>query len=56
MPEQTVVQVDTIRAIESESVPGWQAFVGKGEALTLAAGSSHRLALQAECHSTAFLQ
>ncbi|CAG7996856.1 unnamed protein product [Penicillium salamii] len=57
MPESTPVAVNTIRACDSSAdASDWVAFLsGKGP-LTLPANSVHKVDIQADVHSTAFLR
>ena len=57
MPEESCVGVDTIRACHSiAAIEDWAAYLSESRAITLPGGSSHRLELQADVHSTAFLR
>lgn len=58
LPEQRAISVGNVRACHSTILPDdWaQHFSGGSKSLTLAANSSHKLEVQAEEHSTAFLQ
>jgi hypothetical protein len=56
MPEESHVAVSTIRACQSiAAVSDWIACLAENKTLILPAGSSHTLELQADVHSTAFL-
>jgi len=57
MPEQSRVAANIIRACVSDiPVDEWTACLAKDKPLTIPADSSHTLELQAEVHSTAFVQ
>ncbi|KAF4499689.1 hypothetical protein FAGAP_4140 [Fusarium agapanthi] len=56
-PEQTSISVNTVREnVGSLDSDGWVAYLSGQRPLTLAAGSSHTLEVQADVHSTAFLR
>lgn len=59
MPQETPLVIDTIRRIDSTAPAaewvGWLSGASSGM-LILPGGSTHRLEIQAPCHSTAFLQ
>lgn len=57
MPEESCVAVSTVRACQSIStIDDWAAYLSQNKEMTLPAGSSHTLELQADVHSTAFLR
>jgi hypothetical protein len=57
MPEETHVAVNTVRSRQSVAAnDDWTACLSGDKPLSLPAGSSHTLELQADVHSTAFLQ
>jgi hypothetical protein len=57
MPEETPVAVNVVRSCKSE-IPSesWSACLSGSKRLTLPVGSTHTLEIQAEVHSTAFIQ
>jgi hypothetical protein len=56
MPEETPVAVSTVRACHSTaSTTDWTASQSGSRPLSLSAGTSHTLEVQADVHSTAFL-
>lgn len=56
-PEQTPAAVKTVRKnVGTLNSDGWVAYLSGQAPLTLAAGSSHTLEVQADVHSTAFLR
>jgi hypothetical protein len=57
IPESTAIVVNTIRACKSTiDVENWTAFFSQETQLTLPASSTHKLEIQADVHSTAFLR
>ncbi|ERS95464.1 hypothetical protein HMPREF1624_07980 [Sporothrix schenckii ATCC 58251] len=57
IPEETHVAVETIRKCDSTvKLDKWSAYFSGQSSLTLSAGSQHTLEVQADVHSTAFLQ
>lgn len=57
MPEESPVAVSTVRACRSTAtINDWTACLKGSRPLSLAAGSSHTLEVQADVHSTAFLR
>ena len=57
MPEESRINVNTIHSCQSlTSKSEWTAYLSGQATVTLEAGSSHTLEVQAEVHSTAFLQ
>ncbi|SMR42963.1 unnamed protein product [Zymoseptoria tritici ST99CH_1E4] len=57
MPEESVANVHAVRSCQSaRQISDWTAFLRGSASLTLPAKSSHRLEIQAEVHSTAFLR
>ncbi|CAK7222175.1 hypothetical protein SBRCBS47491_004780 [Sporothrix bragantina] len=57
VPEESSVAVNTVRKCNSSiSVEDWTSYLSGKSALTLTAGSAHTLEIQADVHSTAFLQ
>ncbi len=57
MPEESCVAVSTVRASKSvATTEDWTAYLAGTGVMTLTAGSSHTLEVQAAVHSTAFLQ
>lgn len=57
MPEESSVSVNTVRACHSPiRIEDWSAFFSCNKRVTLPAESSHKLDLQADVHSTAFLR
>jgi hypothetical protein len=57
VPVESPVDISTVRKCSSDvPLATWSNCIAGAEPLTLATGSSHTLELQAECHSTAFLQ
>ncbi|KAL9561437.1 hypothetical protein ACKAV7_014284 [Fusarium commune] len=56
-PEQTRASVNTVRKnVGSQNSDDWVAYLSGQHPITLAAGSSHMLEVQADVHSTAFLR
>lgn len=57
MPEETAIKVSTIRKLAStQPQSAWECVLNGKSSIKLPPFSSHRLELQAECHSTAFIQ
>lgn len=57
LPTETPVKVDTVRYADSDlSVEAWLDLFQNGKSLKLVPGTTHRIELEAECHSTAFLR
>lgn len=57
MPVESDAIVNTVRSCQSEASPfDWSAYLSGSQPLRLSAGSSHRLEIQADVHSTAFLR
>jgi hypothetical protein len=57
MPEESSVAVSTVRTCQSSvSNADWTAHLAEKRTITLPGGSSHTLDVQADVHSTAFLQ
>ncbi|KAJ5333185.1 uncharacterized protein N7506_006968 [Penicillium brevicompactum] len=57
MPESTPIVVNTIRACESSAgASDWAAFLGGESSLVLPGNSTHKVDVQADVHSTAFLR
>ncbi|KAJ5352192.1 hypothetical protein N7452_001166 [Penicillium brevicompactum] len=57
MPESTPIVVNTIRACESNvGASDWAAFLGGESSLVLPGNSTHKVDIQADVHSTAFLR
>ncbi|KAN0114480.1 glycoside hydrolase family 78 protein [Hyaloscypha variabilis] len=57
MPEESYVAVSTIRACQSiAAINAWTSCLAGTQPLSLPAGSSHTLEVQADVHSTAFLK
>lgn len=57
MPETSKAGIAAVRASESETtIDHWNKFFCKGESVTLSANTTHKLDIQANVHSTAFLK